>query len=411
MANRRVLLGATCLIITAPLLPTVAMAASVHPGAQAPLPPTYVPDLEPPNPVAGQCYARIEIPAQYETVNRKVVKRDGHERLMVQQAQLHADSQQVMVREPSVRFEVRQPTYGTVTEQIMTRPAYEKLTVTEPRFKAVTETTHHGRPRLVWKRGNPIELRAQGYVIHSVADGGVNGQGYSSTTQYGATGGQRCGASCDIWCLVEEPGESLSVTRKALVEPGRVHRTPVPPQFQTITKHVVTDPGGVREIPISAEYTTLQVDRLVRPGSVAAINVAPEYGHAQGRRLVTESRYEWRRIVCVPGTPRVSHHNAPTVSHRAPVHSSNFSQHGLTTTHPTVVHRPTVQYGSGHSLAGGHRIVTHPSRTIVQTPQSSQSLSTYSAPFRSTQPSTVIPPTVSSGTYPDRTYSGPAYSR
>jgi len=410
MTYRSALLGASFLMIAAPAL-------------AGPIPPSYVPDLVPPNPVVGECYGRVEIPAQYETTTQRVLTRDGHQRLLVQQPELQAVTERVMVKEPSFRYVVQQPSYGTVTEQVMTRPGFDKLSVSDPHFQTVTETLQTGESRLIWKRGNPTKLRAQGYKIHSTANAGVGGRGFHSTTEYGQTGGQACGSVCEIWCLVAEPGESVTVTRQVLSQPGQVHRTPIPAQYQSITKQVVTHPGGVQKIPVPGEYRDLHVEKLVRPGGVATINVPADYGHAQGRKLVTPARYEWRRIVC-----------QPTTRHQQPTVSSHHSQ-------PATGHAPLAGYSTTSSnhivTSGGYNSVTNRAYSSSGTTTSSQlnadgwpapraplqgtiiqSQPAYSPTYRGSytgQATTQAGPvnvTVrdTAPGYPDRTYSGPAYA-
>lgn len=426
MTYRSALLGASILMMSVPAL-------------AGPTPPAYVPDLLPPNPVAGECYGRVEIPARYETTTQQVVTRDAHQRVLVQQPQLQSVTERVMVKEPSVRYVVRQPTYGTVTEQIMTRPGFDKLSVSEPSFRTVTETLHTGQPRLVWKRGNPTKLRAQGYKIHSTADAGVGGRGYSSTTEYGRSGGQNCGSVCEIWCLVEEPGESVAVTRQVMSHSGQVHRTPVRPLYQTITKQVVTDPGGVQKIPVPGEYRNLHVEKLVHRGGTAKINVPAEYGHAQGRKLVSESRYEWRRIACKPGAQQtVQRHSTfrpqPNIQPTRPYVATQT--HGIVNTHvPANTHRAaqvmsgtqtswgqsgTTSYSSGTTTRYQHSAVTASPRAPFQgTIQGriSHTGPAYTSAYRGTATTQGTPYTAPSNTvltqrssaYPDRTYSGPAY--
>jgi len=147
--------------------------------------PSYTPDLLPANPTTGECYARIEIPAQFVTGSERVVVEEGYSQLNVQQPQLASRQERVMVKEASVRYRVRQPSFRSVTEQMLVRPAYDKLSVSTPQFSTVTQQVKTSSPRLVWKRGNPGKLAAQGYTIHSTADAGRYGQGYSSTIKQG----------------------------------------------------------------------------------------------------------------------------------------------------------------------------------------------------------------------------------
>ncbi len=304
--------------------------------------PAYTPDLVPPSSNPGECYARVQVPAQYETVNETVITKEAHTKMHVAQPQLRSRQEQVMVKEPSVRFKVRQPSYRSVSEQVLTRPSYEKLSVSPPSFQTVTETIQTSAPRLVWKKGNPGELARQGYTIHSTADSGYRGQGYASTQSYGALGGEKCGAMCEIWCLVEEPGETKSVTRQVMSNPGSVQRTRVPAVYQTVVKQVVADPGGVEEIPVPGEYRSITVQDIVSPGREALIEVPAEYGTVQTKRLIADERYEWRRVLCKPGTqgysaPATSHstttYSAP--SYTAPTYTAPSTAQGTTYSQPS----------------------------------------------------------------------------
>ena len=339
MTHRTLLLAGATLAMLAPV-----SAQAGNPG--------YAPDMLPPVSNAGECYARVKVPAQYETYREPFVTREAHTKVHVEQPQLRSRQEQIMVKEPSVRFAVRQPSYKSVSEQVLTRPSYDKLSVTPPSFQTVTETIQTSAPRLVWKKGNPGELARQGYVIHSTADAGYQGQGYSSTASFGSAGGERCGAMCEIWCLVEEPGESRSVTRQVMSSPGGVQRTRVPAVYQTVVKQVVADPGGVEEIPVPAEYRSITVQDLVSPGREALIEVPEEYGTVESKRLVSEERYEWRRVLCQPGTqgyvaPQT--HSAPTYtqpSYSAP----SYTQPAPSYTQPSTGYYPAdsvTSYESG----------------------------------------------------------------
>ena len=312
--------------------------------------PAYTPDLLPPSSAPGECWARVQVPAQWDTQSHTVMTHAPYETLSVTQPKLQSRQESVMVKEASVRYEVRQPTFKTVTDKVLTRPAYEKLTVVPPKFSTVTETMKMTEPRLVWKKGNPGELIRQGYTIHSTADAGVGGQGYRSTTQYGATGGTNCGATCEIWCLVEEPGTSQSFTRRVMSQASEVRRHAVPAQYQTISKQVVADPGGVREVPVPAQFRSITVQDLVDPGGVSSQYVEPKYGTVQGKRMVADERYEWRRVVCQPGTQGYTGggytggKSHSSMSHSGVSHSSHGGSHA--TGHSASKH-------SGWS-AGGH---------------------------------------------------------
>jgi len=310
-------------------------------------PPSYVPDAVPPNPVAGECYARVKIPAQYESYNEAVIVEDGYTTIDVAQPQVHTRQEQIMVKEASVRYQVRQPSYRTVSEQVMVRPGYDKFTMIPPRFDTVVETVQISGPRLVWKKGNPTKLRQQGYIIHSTADGG-SGPGYANAHQQSQSASQ-CGTVCEIWCLVEEPGESMSYKRKVMTTPAQVQRVPVAPKYSTVTRQVVSDPGGVQEIPVPAEYRTMTVEEVIDPGGERYTDVPPVYGDVTKKYMVSPESYEWRQVVCQPGTQPVSSgyissgHHGSMGGHTTYAHASG----GTTYVDESLSQYEGVQ-GSGH---------------------------------------------------------------
>lgn len=325
--------------------------------------PGYTPDLVPSNPTAGECYARVEVPAQYSEGSQQVMTEEAYSTIDVQQAQLASRQEQVMIKEASTRYRVRQPTYRSTTEQKLVRPAYDKLSVSAPQFSTVTERVQSSAPRLIWKRGNPGKLKAQGYKIHTTADAGYRGQGYSSSAQFATTGGERCGDNCEIWCLVEEPGEAVEYNRKVMTSPGRVQRTSIPAKYQTIHKQVVSDPGGVEEIPVQAEYRSVTVQDVIHPGGENSVHVPAKYAEVATKTLISPERYEWRRVLCAPGTG--------TIKSSADFATSSSSH--VSSTSSATYSAPTSTYGSSRTYG----------ETSYSTPQ--HTTSTYSAP-RSSQP-------------------------
>lgn len=323
----------------------------------------YTPDLLPQNAQPGQCYARIKHGAQYATQSEIVVVEEGYESLQVAPAQLRAVQKSVKVKDESVRYVVRQPQYRTTTENVLTSPAYERLSVSAPRFETVTETMQVSGPRRVWKKGNPGRLAAQGYNVLSTANGGYgtstvagsggayartgSHSGGASSPAYAANGGTQCGPTCEIWCLVEEPGESVSYKRKVMTEPARVVRTQVPPQYRSITKQVLADPGGVDTVPVPAQYRDISVKELVSPASVTAVNIAPKMGEVKTKTLVKPATYGWARVIC--NTGQVIGHSGPVNYPAASGQASGYSSSG---SYASSGHSSAAHSGSGYSALG-----------------------------------------------------------
>lgn len=314
------------------------------------------PSALPPVANAGECYAQVKIPAQYSTGAESVVTAEGFTKLDVRDPQFQSRTETVLTKEASTRYVVRQPSYRSVSERILTRPGHDTLSVSAPQFSTVTDVIQTSAPHLVWKRGNPADLQRQGYIIRSTADGrlrapahagGYQGGSYASTQH----GGDTCGAGCEIWCLVEEPGTSVTTSRRALTAPPRVVRTPVSPKYKTITKQVVADPGGVQEIPVPAEYSSVEVHDLVRQAETYEVSVPPVMGQVETKTLINPERYEWRRVICQPGTGTIGSRQAYPSSHHYSS-GSTYSQGG-TSSHGAASSSGT-PYTQGTSTALPH---------------------------------------------------------
>jgi len=314
----------------------------------------HAPELVPHASNPGECYARIEVPAEYSTSSEQIMVEEGYSTVEVHQPTLATRQENVMVKEASVRYQVRQPTYRSTTEQMLVRPAYDKLSVSAPQFSTVTETIQTSAPRLVWKRGNPGKLAAQGYTIHSTANGGSYGQGHSGITEF--RGATECGAACEIWCLVEEPGEQVQFNRKVMTSPGQVQRQTVPAKYRTIHKQVVSDPGGVEEIPVPAQYRSVTVEDVVDPGGERVVNVPPKYADVATKHLVSPSRYEWRRVLCAPGTGTIK--SSASYGSSQSVYTSG-STYSSGSSYSSGSHTSGTYYGTSSSdTVPGSRVVT-----------------------------------------------------
>lgn len=166
-------------------------------------------DLFPPNPKAGECYARVMIPAQYKTTTEKVVKREASESIEIIPAKYGTVEERVLVREASTRLETVPAKYKTVTERVLDKPAHT-----------------------MWKRG-PTTAQT-GNVLNT------------ATTDTG-----------EIMCLVEVPASYKTITKQVLVQPASTKTVTIPAEYKTIKKTVVTQPAQERRIPIEAQWDTV----------------------------------------------------------------------------------------------------------------------------------------------------------
>lgn len=223
----------------------------------------------PPMPQArpGECFALVRRPEQYRSVAKQVVARPGYEQMRVQPAQYRTTTQTVTVQEPYERMEIVPATFRTVTEQVMVRPASSRYVTTEPQYETVTERVMVRPARQVWKKGRgPVER-----IDH-------------------ATG--------DIMCLVEEPAEYQTITRRVLRRAPEAREIQVPAEYRTVTRRVIDQPAQVRRVTVPAKTQQMQVQQLAAPARVERVAVPPEYQTVQVRELAAPAQLEWRPVLC-----------------------------------------------------------------------------------------------------------------
>lgn len=221
-----------------------------------------------PNAKAGDCFARVIIAATYDTIPQTVTTQDAFDTLEVTPAQLTPETLNIKTRDEGIRYVVRQPRYETITEEVLVRPAYEELSVVPAQFETVTETIAVGEPRKVWRKGRNLSA-----ISRTDADG-------------------------TVYCLVEEPAETRTISRRVVRVPERVQTVTIPAQYKTVTKQVLTDPGGVDQQPIAAEYTDVTVARLVSPATQFSQAQPAQTSTVDTRRLNSPERFEWVPVLC-----------------------------------------------------------------------------------------------------------------
>jgi peptidoglycan hydrolase-like protein with peptidoglycan-binding domain len=217
----------------------------------------------------GECYARIMIPAQYDMVVETVVVEEGYEAIDVTQPQFGNDVQNVVVKDAGIRYVVRQPRYEIRPEQVMVRPAYERLFVTPAQYDYVSQTIQVGESRFVWKPGRNL----------------------SGVTRVDPNSGE-------VYCLVEEPGQTVTVQKRVIRSPEVVRREMVPAQSITVHRQVMVDPGGVDQVPVPAEYRAIPIQTLVAPAQQVSRPIAPKTRTVEKKVLRSPERFEWAPVIC-----------------------------------------------------------------------------------------------------------------
>jgi len=292
--------------------------------------------LFPPNPKAGECYARVIIPATYQTNSERVLKREAAERIEIIPAKYTTAEESRVVKEASTKLEVIPAQFETVTERVLVKPASTRLEVIPAQYETIEETVMV-RPaskevveipavyetqtervldqpaRTEWKRGTGIGT-GKGVASSSAAQTIERFGDYKVLqTRVEDTG--------DLMCLVEIPATYRTIEKQVLVQPARTRAVESPAEYKTVKKTVLRNPAATREVVIPAEYRTVDVVKQVRPATTREVVIPAVYGEvavtklvtpASERRIpipaeyttvthnkkVTDERTEWRPVLC-----------------------------------------------------------------------------------------------------------------
>ncbi|MDH3526055.1 MAG: peptidoglycan-binding protein [Gammaproteobacteria bacterium] len=277
--------------------------------------------LLPTNARAGECYAKVMVPAEYKTVEEKVVVAEASEKIEVIPAKYEwtevrvpvqqeseklvavpakletvkekveiepahtvwrmgpganakiADDQTVLsalalglpkTAKPSQCFnEFHQPAqYKTETEKLLKTAASEEIITSEPAFEWVEEKV------LVKEASEKIvEVPAQYDVITEKV---LESPAYTTWKKGRGLNEKVDNATGEIMCLVE-----------------------VPAKYKTIEKRVLKSPVNIKKVEIPAEYTTVKVKKLVKPAQEKRVAIPAEYQTVEKRMKVSDARLSW----------------------------------------------------------------------------------------------------------------------
>lgn len=227
--------------------------------------------LTPPNPKAGECYARVLTPAKYETRSETIQSVAPSQRIETTKARYVHDNRRVIATEESTRLVVVPATFKTVTETVVVQEASTRLVKTAASFRNVSEKVLVSPEREEWKRGRgPIQK------IDTL------------------TG--------EIMCLVKVPAVYKTITRRVVDAPASVRTIEVPAKTKTITRRVVDTPATTRTVVVPATYKTLHVHKLEQPATQRVVEIPGKTRTISKRIKVLDSQLEWRSILCETNT-------------------------------------------------------------------------------------------------------------
>ena len=228
-------------------------------------------ELFPPNARPGGCYARVLVPAQYNTEKIQMLKSEASERLEIIPAKFETVEETIVVQEASEKLEIVPATYEWIQEKVMVKPAFEKLVSVPAEFELVSEQVIDKPAHVVWEKG----------------------RGLIEKVDFG-TG--------EIVCLKEVPATYKTVTKQVLKSPATTRAVEVPAEYETVKKRLMKTPPTTKTIKIPEQTKVQKGLRMVKPATVERISIPEEYQTFTKRVKVSEEKMLWKPVLCETNT-------------------------------------------------------------------------------------------------------------
>jgi len=228
-------------------------------------------ELFPPNARPGGCYARVLVPAQYNTEKIQMLKSEASERLEIIPAKFETVEETIVVREASEKLEIVPATYEWIQEQVMVKPAFEKLVSVPAEYELVSEQVIDKPAHVVWEKG----------------------RGLIEKVDFG-TG--------EIVCLKEVPATYKTVTKQVLKSPATTRALEVPAEYKTVKRRLLKTPPTTKTIKIPEQTNVQKGLKMVEPATVKRISIPEEYQTFTKRIKVSEEKMSWKPVLCETNT-------------------------------------------------------------------------------------------------------------
>lgn len=277
--------------------------------------------LLPANARPGECYAKVMVPAQYKTIDEKVVVAEASEKIEIIPAKYEWTEVRVPVQQESEKLVVVPASYKTVEEKIEISPAHtvwrtgpgEKakqvgdrdlaiaLALGLPakteagqcfnefyspaRFEdkeekllktAAAEEIQTTKPEFEWVEEKVLVKEASFKMVevpaeYDIVEEKVLASPAYTTWKTGRGLNEKVdNATGEIMCLVE-----------------------VPAKYTTLEKRVLKKPASIKKVEIPAEYKTVKVQKLVKPSTEKRSPIEAEYQTVTRRMKVSDAKVSW----------------------------------------------------------------------------------------------------------------------
>ncbi len=277
-----------------------------------------------PDAQAGECYAKVIIPAKFETKTQKVLISEPSFKISVTPAKYTTKEEKILVKEASKKLIPVPATYQRVEEKVLIKPAergwFKSLRANIPVSKEILEAA-----------------KVNGADIDN-ADVGTCYKEYFKPASYknekeqyiAKEGSQKIKVIPAKYEIVEEkvlikeaskklipvPATYEYIEEKVLIEPektvwkkgsGLIQKVDnttgeimclvkIPAKYKTIKKRVVKTPATTKVVEIPAVYKTIKVKKLIKPAEVIKEEIPPVYKTITKIKKSEDAKFQWYRV-------------------------------------------------------------------------------------------------------------------
>lgn len=257
----------------------------------------------------------VEVPAQYQTLTRQVLKTPASTREISVPAEYTTVTRSVVDREATTKEVLIPAQYQTVTRQIID---VEKLKVQGYKFNDSGDIIAMPNGDRVLRAAGLDKANANTANMAKSTGAQSGAEAYvrevKTAAQYATVTRQVIDQAATVR-TVEVPGTSKTVKTRVEMIPAKTEEVAVAPAvYSTISKQVVDTPASTREVLVPAEYKTVERRVIDTPATVRKIPV-PALTQVIARRVIDREatvREEVSPAVYKPVTRQVVD-AAPTV--------------------------------------------------------------------------------------------------
>lgn len=276
-----------------------------------------LPDAKP-----GECYAKVIIPAKYETRTEEVVVSEASKRIEVVPAKYEMVEEKVMVKDASYNLIPVAPVYETVTEKVEVTPAGTHWTLTA---KGKTRRASASLVSYAQQAGLPTGNAEAGQCYVEYYKPATYKTESETVTKKEASERIKVVPARYEWVeeqvlvkeasqkVVQVPATYETVTEKVMISPattewkkgrGLVERidnstgeimclVEIPAKYKTVTRQVLKTAATVETVEIPAEYATQKIRKLVESASEVREEIPAEFETVTRRVKVSDESVAW----------------------------------------------------------------------------------------------------------------------